>query len=130
MTIALPEESVTQAELIHVRFRTSHPNGLIMTTTSHDKSQSHLTVALESSRAKVSLNLGEGVRVLHIGHSLNDDLWHSLRIERRGPSIEVRLDKQQQMAELTGQLITLHIGVIHIGAHAVDPKSHHHSTGK
>jgi len=104
------------------------PNGLILTTASNDKSMSHLTVSLESSRAKVSINFGEGTKVLHIGHSLNDDQWHSIKIERRGPSIEVKLDKETQMAEITGQLITLHIASIHIGAYVHDIKSQH-STG-
>ena len=125
MNILLPEESHTQAELIQFRFRTTRPNGLLITTTSTDKSLSHLTVSLESSRAKVSLNFGEGVRVVHIGHSLNDDLWHSIRIERRGPMIEVKLDKETQISEVGGQLTTLHIGAIHIGAHF----SHHSMSG-
>lgn len=125
MNILLPEESHTQAELIQLRFRTTRPNGLLMSTVSNDKSMSHLTVSLESSRAKVSINFGEGIRVVHIGHSLNDDMWHWMRIERRGPSIEVKLDKETQLVELTGQLITLHISSIHIGAIVA-----HHMSGE
>ena len=128
LNILLPEESHTQAELIQLRFRTTRPNGLLMSTTSNDKSMSHFSLSLENSRAKVSINFGEGVRVVHIGHSLNDDLWHSIRIERRGPSIEVKVDKETQMAELNGQLITLHISSIHIGAHLIDFKTHHISS--
>ncbi len=125
MNIILAEESHTQAEYIHLRFRTMRSNCLILTTASNDKSMSHLTISLESSRAKISINFGEGTKIVQIGQSLNDDQWHSIKIERRGPSVEVKLDKETQMTEITGQLITLHIASIHIGAYVHDIKSQH-----
>ncbi len=125
MNIILAEESHTQAEYIHLRFRTMRSNCLILTTASNDKSMSHLTISLESSRVKISINFGEGIKIVQIGHSLNDDQWHSIKIERRGPSIEVKLDKETQMTEITGQLITLHIASIHVGAYVHDIKSQH-----
>jgi hypothetical protein len=37
----------------------------------------------------------------------------------------VKLDKETQMTEITGQLITLHIASIHVGAYVHDIKSQH-----
>lgn len=101
---------------MYLRFRTSKPAGLMLAATAKDKNMNHLLITLEASSIKVILNMGEGNKVARIGFGLNDDLWHNLKIERRGPSLEVRLDGETQVTEITGQLITLEVDRIYLGA--------------
>ena len=118
LIINLPEEFRTQAESLYIRFRTTRPNGLLLTTTSIDPNQ-HITLLLESGAIRIDLNYGEGQmdRIAEIGSSLNDDSWHTLHIERRGHNFEIEIDQnQKQVIELTGQHYTLHVSAIHVGA--------------
>lgn len=110
-----PHESVTQAEDLYLRFRSMKSSGLILAGTS-ETLVNFLVVSLDSGRLKVLLNLGEGNKVTQIGYNLNDDVWHSLKIERRGPWLEIKLDALHQVAEITGMLITLQIDSIYLGS--------------
>ncbi|XP_076318595.1 neurexin 1-like [Tachypleus tridentatus] len=116
MKIQIPEISRTQAEDVRLRFRTTRPNGLLLATTL-EKSVSHLVVALESGSIKVILNLGDGNKVLHVGHRLNDDQWHTLQIIRRGHNLVVRADSETLSGELVGHQMTLEFQDLHIGAY-------------
>ncbi|XP_067134301.1 neurexin 1-like isoform X3 [Centruroides vittatus] len=127
MKITVPEGSYTQAEDISLRFRTTRPSGLLIATTS-DKTSGHLIVALESGRAKVVLNVGDGNKVVYIGQGLNDDQWHTLQITRRGQSMEARVDSESISRELTGQKITLDFHSMHIGAVVPDKSANTIST--
>lgn len=113
--LALPHESVTQAEDLYIRFRSMKSSGLLLAATSQTL-VNFLVISLDSGRLKVALNLGEGSKVAYIGYNLNDDLWHSLKIERRGPWLEIKLDALQQVAELSGMLITMKIDAIYLGS--------------
>lgn len=118
VTIILPEELQTQSESVHLRFRTTKPNGLLLTT-SHGVLNHHLTMLLDSGSVRLDMNYGEGHQehLIVLGSNLNDDKWHTIHMERRGPSLEVTFDKgPKKMIELTGQHFTLHIGAIHLGA--------------
>ena len=130
LKISLPRLSMTQAEDLFVRFRSPRPSGLILVATlvghhsmSHLPSsgsyRNYLMLSLESSRLKVTLNLGEGNKVTQVGYNLNDDLWHSVKIERRGPSLEIKLDGITEMTEITGQLITLTVDTFFFGSFGV-----------
>lgn len=77
--------------------------------------QTYLLITLEIGRLKVNINLGEGSKVTFAGNTLNDDKWHSLLIQRRGPSMEIKLDDEYQITEISGQLIDLHYNYISIG---------------
>lgn len=134
MRVGLGGERSTQAEDVHIRFRTTRPSGLLVATKSSEKSMNHLLIALDQGKLKIVLNMGEGnkvnnavitrqrvliskhsLQVVHIGRDLNDDLYHSLKIERRGPSLEIKLDGVTQMASITGMLIQLQMNEIHLG---------------
>lgn len=78
--------------------------------------QTYLLITLEIGRLKVTINLEEGSKVTFAGSTLNDDKWHSLRIQRRGPSMEIKLDQEYQITEISGQLIDLHFNYISIGS--------------
>lgn len=113
--LALPHESVTQAEDVYLRFRSMKASGLILAGVSQTLAH-FLVIFLDAGRLKVVLNLGEGNKVSQVGYNLNDDVWHSLKIERRGPWLEIKLDALQQVAEITGMLITLQIDSIYLGS--------------
>jgi len=118
MRIDLVQESVTQADNLNIRFRTIRSNGLILITTSDIKPLYHLLINLEFGRLKVTLSLGEGKKVSYIGHSLNDDQWHTLKLEKRGPSLDLKLDEEKLITQLIGQVVNFHVSSIHLGAYA------------
>lgn len=113
--LVLPHESVTQAEDLYIRFRSMKSSGLLLAGIS-ETLVNFIVISLESGRLKVVLNLGEGSKVSQVGYNLNDDLWHSLKIERRGPWLEIKLDGVQHVAEITGMLITLQMDSIYLGS--------------
>lgn len=122
--------SVTQAEDIFIRFRTMRSSGLLFVATSSPSQTSsnmvnYIILSIDSSRLRVVLNLGEGNKINHVGFNLNDDLWHSVKIERRGPSLEIKLDGVNSVTEITGQLITLHINSIYLASLGVKEYDEH-----
>lgn len=126
LKIVLPRLSITQSEDLYLRFRSVRSSGLLLVATIVAQSSSmrpssasyrnYLILSLESSRLKITLNLGEGNKMSHVGYNLNDDLWHSVKIERRGPSLEIKLDGVNSVTEITGQLITLTIDTFFFGS--------------
>lgn len=130
MTILLPEEMQTQAESLSLRFRTNKPNGLLLTT-SHSYLDDHfMTLSLESGSIRLDFNYGDTQmeRIGMVDQKLNDDQWHTIHLERRGPNLEITIDQTtKQVVELTGQHFTLHISAIHIGARLNIHKSHRKS---
>nr|XP_027202560.1 neurexin-1-like isoform X1 [Dermatophagoides pteronyssinus] len=120
ITILLPEELQTQAESLSLRFKTNKPNGLLLTT-SHSYLDDHFMIlSLESGSIRLDFNYGDQQmmeRIIMIDQKLNDNQWHTIHLERRGPNIEISIDqKTKQVIELTGQHFTLQISAIHIGA--------------
>lgn len=85
-----------------------------------------MALVLESGRIRLDMNYGEDPieRIVLIDSKLNDDNWHTVHIERRGPNLEIVIDSyQKQVVELTGQHFTLFIDSIHVGAHLNKPHS-------
>lgn len=132
--INLPSMSITQAEDVYLRFRTLESSGLLVlaTDTSHQADiylPSYLVILLEMGKLKVIINLGEGNKATYVStsqeevDSLADDNWHSVKIERRGPSLEVRVDSINLVTELTGQRNTLFIDSLFIGSVGSSEKS-------
>ena len=130
--LSLPEESKTQAEDFYLRFKTLKSAGLLLATSSKVHSMNHLIILLEHAHLKVILNMGEGNRVIHLGSNLNDDQWHSLKIERRGSYLMVKLDSHFQDTPISGQLMTLIIDTIYLASfgriHISSSSSLFHST--
>ncbi|XP_054713514.1 neurexin-1-like [Uloborus diversus] len=115
MRIAL-SELPTQAEDIRLRFRTTRPSGLLFATASDRSANTHLSAALEAGRLKLVLNLGDGNKVFFVGQGLNDDQWHTLRVTRRGQSMDVKVDSEATTRELSGLNVNLDIQTLNIGA--------------
>ena len=60
--VTLPEESLTEAEDISLRFRTVHSHGILVLTSS-DKSKDRLEIYLEHGAIKLTITLGSGSKV-------------------------------------------------------------------
>ena len=85
-------EGVThEADDILLRFRTTEQAGILLTTT-HDRSQDRLNVALEGGRVRIELRLGSSEKVMYAGQSLNDDIYHSFVLRRRGTKVTAIVD--------------------------------------
>ncbi|PVD32369.1 hypothetical protein C0Q70_07803 [Pomacea canaliculata] len=92
--VTVPEESHTQAEDISLRFRTMHPNGLLFMTTS-ERAEDKMELYLKSGSIFLGVDVGSGHKVLSVGHSLNDDRWHTAYIKRRAQTVELKIDVQR-----------------------------------
>ena len=52
-------------------------NGLLMSTR-HDRSADRLEVTLEAGRVRVRVEMGQSEKSVYAGHSLNDDIYHTI----------------------------------------------------
>ncbi|XP_050406301.1 neurexin-3 isoform X2 [Patella vulgata] len=113
--VTMPEESLTEAEDISLRFRTMHPNGLLFMTSS-DKTTDVMELYLDSGSIKLNVDVGSGAKSLTVGNVLNDDRWHTVFIKRRAQTIELAIDGHRPVTEkLPGQENTLSTRYIVLG---------------
>ncbi|XP_063300033.1 neurexin-1 isoform X21 [Pelobates fuscus] len=100
MKIQLPVVMHTEAEDVSLRFRSQRAYGILMATTSRESADT-LRLELDAGRVKLTVNLGKGPETLYAGYNLNDNEWHTVRVIRRGKSLKLMVDDQQDM---TGQM--------------------------
>ncbi|KAL8610426.1 hypothetical protein ACOMHN_035143 [Nucella lapillus] len=113
--VTQPEESRTQAEEMSVRFRTMHPNGLLFMTTS-DLTSDSVELFLENGVLNLRISVQGSRKFLSVGHTLNDDRWHTVLIKRRGHRVELKIDILRPVTEqLTGSDISLSIKAFFVG---------------
>lgn len=62
MTALMPEDSKTQAEEVVVRFKTTRPRGLLLST-SLENSPDRLQIYLEEGKAKLLIHVGDKEKV-------------------------------------------------------------------
>ncbi|CAG2063022.1 unnamed protein product [Timema podura] len=91
MLISVPEESRTQTEDVTLRFRTTRPLGLLLTT-STEQSADRLELAVAGGRVRLTVRLGDKEKVLVAGQGLNDNQWHTLQFSRRGSGLKLQVD--------------------------------------
>ncbi|XP_068083571.1 neurexin 1 [Anabrus simplex] len=91
MLITMPDDSRTQTEDVTLRFQTTRPLGLLLTT-STEQSVDRLELALTGGRVRLTIRLGDRDKVLTAGQGLNDNQWHTLRFSRRGASLKLQVD--------------------------------------
>uniref|UniRef100_T1J5X7 Uncharacterized protein n=1 Tax=Strigamia maritima TaxID=126957 RepID=T1J5X7_STRMM len=116
LRVSLPDESHTQAEDLVLRFRTTRPSGLLLASTT-EKTTDRLEVAMELGRIKLAIHLGDKEKIMHAGSGLNDNQWHTLRMSRRGRSVELKVDDEPAVLdEVSGKHTTLEFRTMHIGA--------------
>ncbi|XP_063300019.1 neurexin-1 isoform X9 [Pelobates fuscus] len=109
MKIQLPVVMHTEAEDVSLRFRSQRAYGILMATTSRESADT-LRLELDAGRVKLTVNLdcirincnsSKGPETLYAGYNLNDNEWHTVRVIRRGKSLKLMVDDQQDM---TGQM--------------------------
>uniref|UniRef100_A0A5F8HE90 Neurexin 2 n=1 Tax=Monodelphis domestica TaxID=13616 RepID=A0A5F8HE90_MONDO len=91
MKIMLPTAMHTEAEDVSLRFMSQRAYGLMMATTSKESADT-LRLELDGGRMKLTVNLGKGPETLFAGHKLNDNEWHTVRVVRRGKSLQLSVD--------------------------------------
>ncbi len=94
MNLVFREGVTHEVDDVLLRFRTREQSGLLLTTI-HDRSADKIDLALEGGRVKVTLQLGAQRKVVYIGQSLNDDMYHSVVVKRRGKKISAAVDDDE-----------------------------------
>ena len=110
------EKGVTnEADDLILRFRTKEQGGLLMSTR-HDRSQDRLEVTLEAGRIRVKVEIGHAERSVFAGHSLNDDIYHTVLFRRRGTKLSVTVDDDDPMlAEIAATQSLMDYSKIYFG---------------
>uniref|UniRef100_A0A8D0H797 Neurexin 2 n=1 Tax=Sphenodon punctatus TaxID=8508 RepID=A0A8D0H797_SPHPU len=91
MKIMLPGVMHTEAEDVSLRFMSQRAYGFMMATTSKESADT-LRLELDGGQMKLTVNLGKGPETLFAGHKLNDNEWHTVRVMRRGKSLQLSVD--------------------------------------
>ncbi|EDM12609.1 rCG47633, isoform CRA_b [Rattus norvegicus] len=113
MKIMLPNAMHTEAEDVSLRFMSQRAYGLMMATTSRESADT-LRLELDGGQMKLTVNLdclrvgcapsaaGKGPETLFAGHKLNDNEWHTVRVVRRGKSLQLSVDNVTVEGQMAG----------------------------
>ncbi|XP_070283505.1 neurexin-2-beta isoform X7 [Myotis yumanensis] len=113
MKIMLPSAMHTEAEDVSLRFMSQRAYGLMMATTSRESADT-LRLELDGGQMKLTVNLdclrvgcapsaaGKGPETLFAGHKLNDNEWHTVRVVRRGKSLQLSVDNVTVEGQMAG----------------------------
>ena len=77
MSLRYERGATNEADDLTLRFRSREQNGLLMSTR-HDRSADRLEVTLEAGRVRVKVEMGQAEKSVYAGHSLNDDIYHTI----------------------------------------------------
>ncbi|XP_076835088.1 neurexin 3a isoform X20 [Brachyhypopomus gauderio] len=114
MKVVMPAVMHTEAEDVSLRFMSQRAYGLLMATTSRDSADT-LRLELDSSRVKLTVNLGKGPETLYAGQKLNDNEWHTVRVVRRGKSYKLTVDDDVAEGQMVGDHTRLEFHNIETG---------------
>uniref|UniRef100_A0AAQ4RIC2 Neurexin 2 n=1 Tax=Gasterosteus aculeatus aculeatus TaxID=481459 RepID=A0AAQ4RIC2_GASAC len=102
LKIIVPVTMHTEAEDVALRFMSQRAYGLLMATTSKESADT-LRLELDGGRVKLTVNLGKGPETLFAGQKLNDNEWHTVKVVRRGKSLQLSVDNVTTMTrQMTG----------------------------
>jgi len=91
MSVRYERGVTTEADDVSLRFRSKEQNALLMSSRS-DRSQDRLEITLEAGRVRVRVEIGQADEDVYAGHSLNDDVYHTVLFRRRGTKLRVVVD--------------------------------------
>ena len=91
MKITLQDPTRSKVEDVNLRFKTRHPNGVLMATTS-DIYIDLLMLELKNGEVKVSANYGQGLTSITAGVNLDDNRWHSVHVSRNDDTLRLSVD--------------------------------------
>ncbi|KAM4565125.1 neurexin-2-beta isoform 11-T13 [Fundulus diaphanus] len=101
LKIIMPITMHTEAEDVALRFMSQRAYGLLMATTSKESADT-LRLELDGGRVKLTVNLGKGPETLFAGQKLNDNEWHTVKVVRRGKSLQLSVDNVTVEGQMTG----------------------------
>ncbi|XP_012580678.1 PREDICTED: neurexin-2-beta isoform X6 [Condylura cristata] len=110
MKIMLPSATHTEAEDVSLRFMSQRAYGLMMATTSRESADT-LRLELDGGQMKLTVNLdclrvgcapSKGPETLFAGQKLNDNEWHTVRVVRRGRSLQLSVDNVTVEGQMAG----------------------------
>ncbi|XP_029944397.1 neurexin-2-beta isoform X7 [Salarias fasciatus] len=110
LKIIMPVTMHTEAEDVALRFMSQRAYGLLMATTSKESADT-LRLELDGGRVKLTVNLdciridcrlSKGPETLFAGQKLNDNEWHSVKVVRRGKSLQLSVDNVTVEGQMTG----------------------------
>ncbi|XP_069501171.1 neurexin-2-beta isoform X24 [Ambystoma mexicanum] len=114
MKVMLPTAVHTEAEDVSLRFMSQRAYGLLMATTSKESADT-LRLELDGGQMKLTVNLGKGPETLLAGHKLNDNEWHTVRVLRRGKSLQLSVDNVTIEGQMAGDHTRLEFHNIETG---------------
>ncbi len=91
MKIDLPDVARSKIEDINLRFKTRHPNGVLVAATS-EQFTDILMIELNNGAVKVSANYGQGLTSITAGTNLDDNRWHSIHVSRNEDTLILSVD--------------------------------------
>ncbi|XP_050814815.1 neurexin-2-beta isoform X16 [Gopherus flavomarginatus] len=110
MKIMLPGVMHTEAEDVSLRFMSQRAYGFMLATTSKESADT-LRLELDGGQMKLTINLdcvrigcnpSKGPETLFAGHKLNDNEWHTVRVVRRGKSLQLSVDNVTVEGQMAG----------------------------
>uniref|UniRef100_A0A674HIS2 Neurexin 2 n=1 Tax=Taeniopygia guttata TaxID=59729 RepID=A0A674HIS2_TAEGU len=122
LKVQVPGEQ-TEAEDVALRFMSPRAFGLVLATTSRHSADT-LRLELDGGRMKLTLNLdcvrvgchpSKGPETLFAGQRLDDNEWHSVRVARRGRSLQLAVDNVTVEGQLSGSHTRLEFHNIETG---------------
>ncbi|XP_077445678.1 neurexin-2-beta isoform X10 [Stigmatopora argus] len=110
LKIIMPIAMHTEAEDVALRFMSQRAYGLLVASTSKESADT-LRLELDGGRVKLTVNLdciridcslSKGPETLFAGQKLNDNEWHSVKVVRRGKSLQLSVDNVTMEGQMTG----------------------------
>ncbi|KAK1787392.1 hypothetical protein P4O66_002877 [Electrophorus voltai] len=101
LKVLMPRVVHTEAEDVSLRFMSQRAYGLLVATTSSESADT-LRLELDGGRVRLTVNLGKGPETLYAGHKLNDNEWHSVKVVRRGKSLQLSVDNVTVEGQMSG----------------------------
>ncbi|XP_059398908.1 neurexin-2-like isoform X8 [Carassius carassius] len=110
LKVLMPHAVHTEAEDVSLRFMSQRAYGLLMATTSKESADT-LRLELDGGRVRLTVNLdcigidcnlSKGPETLFAGHKLNDNEWHSVKVVRRGKSLQLSVDNVTVEGQMSG----------------------------
>ena len=88
----------TAADDINVRFRTDESSGLLLATRDNT-STDRIEIAVNRGKASVTIRVDGHETVLDGGAGLNDGHWHTVKLTRRGRTVQLAVDGDHTKTE-------------------------------
>ncbi|XP_061208258.1 neurexin-2-like isoform X9 [Neopsephotus bourkii] len=123
LKVLVPGTAQSEAEDVALRFRSPRAYGLVLATTSGHSADS-LRLELDGARMKLTVNLdcvrvgcnpSKGPETLYAGQKLDDNEWHSVRVLRRGRSLQLSVDNVTVEGQMSGSHVRLEYHNIETG---------------